>query len=358
MKGFKYKINIALQGAVSSLIYAFYFSFSKIAIKKKIFCDAIFSGTTMHILCDGRVSCSCRDTTGEFNLGNTLHQPIFEIWQGEKYSALRHSFIENKIPHKICTTCPSFRFVDRRKIKYDIASFPTGIYFENTAACNLNCFACKRDVIAKKRSVFVMPKEKAQKLLNEIASLGKPLNSFAILGQGEPFLDDNFCYYVKIIKEKMPGCHVFTSTNGICLDGADKIKKIIGSGIDRIVFSIDGATKKSYLKYQTGGDFDKAIENMKRFVAVREEMHSKTPEIVWQYILFRWNDSCKEMRAAENMARDIGVDRLVFHTTMVPILCISIRSILFVLTRLFQFIKKEKNISLISNYEFNFNNKI
>lgn len=354
MKNFSYKINIALQNTVSELFYMYYRLFLKIFKWKKIFCEAIFLGTTMQIFCDGRISCSCRDTIGVFNLGNVFNQSVFDVWHGTGYNSLRNLFMRNKIPSRFCATCSGMELLNKESITYDVVDFPKGLFLENTARCNLNCFACKRDIIAKTRAVFTMPKEKVMKVLNEICDYQPPLSFLLMLGQGEPFLDSNFCSYVSFIKSKVPNMAILTSTNAIPLDNENKIVEIINSGIDRITFSIDGATEQSYLKYQIGGDFKKALSNMKKFIEIRNKMHSKKPLIIWQYILFRWNDSRKEIKLAQEISKNIGVDKLEFHTTSVPILGISIRSISFWVKYLFRFMKKDSKVSLISEYQPNF----
>lgn len=343
MKNLNYKINIAVQDFLNNCAYIFYRVLLKIFRRKGIFCEAIFSGTTMQIFCDGRVSCSCRDTSGIFNLGNVFHQSVFEVWHGKGYNDLRNLFKQTKIPNKICATCACMRLVNKENVKYDVVNFPDGIYFENTAMCNLNCFACKREAVLKTRAVFTIPKEKAIKILSEICDYQKSKPWILILGQGEPFLDSNLSFYVSFIKKRMPQMEVLTSTNAIPLDSESKIIEVINSGIDKITISIDGATERSYLKYQIKGDFKKAFSNMKKFIEIRNKMHLKKPLIIWQYILFRWNDSRKEMKLAQKMAREIGVDEFVFKTTMVPILCISFRSISFLLKHIFRFLSKKNS---------------
>jgi MoaA/NifB/PqqE/SkfB family radical SAM enzyme len=146
---------------------------------------------------------------------------------------------------------------------------------------------------------------------------------------------------------------VLTSTNGIILDDEGRMSEIINSGIDTIIFSIDGATESSYLKYHIGGDFRKALSNMGKFIEIRNKMHAKKPLVVWQYVLFRWNDSREEIRSAQGISKKIGVDKLVFHTTAVPIFGISARSVSYYIKNLFKFAAKREKISLISERSFN-----
>ena len=57
------------------------------------------------------------------------------------------------------------------------------------------------------------------------------------------------------------------NTNATTLD--KKAEKLINSGLDQIIFSFDGGTKKTYEKMRPGrfkNKFNKIYENIKNFV--------------------------------------------------------------------------------------------
>lgn len=343
-------MNTSLQAFISYLL-CWYFTFILyIDRSKKVFCSAIFNGTTLQIFCDGRVSCSCRDTAGIFNLGNVFKRSVFDIWQGQGYTGLREKFLHNKIPHRICASCPQMKIVPKAQAIFEIAEFPAAIFFENTAACNLNCFSCRRDNVEETRKIFIMPKDLAERILSEVCS-HQELKCIVILGQGEPFLDKNLCAYIKMLKQINPQIRIYTSTNGLLFDRSSFIEEVISSGLDYLTFSIDGATEQSYLKYQIGGNFQKVYENIKQFMEIKKRLHASSPEVTWQYILFRWNDSLREIRLAKSLAKDAGVDKLDFQTTFAPILGISLRSLSFLLRHLPAYLRKKEHLSFVCKYE-------
>jgi hypothetical protein len=134
---------------------------------------------------------------------------------------------------------------------------------------------------------------------------------------GEPFMHKDTARFLRAVREMRPNVKIVTSTNGTVMTPA-LIKAIATEGLmDRVVFSIDGATPESYKKYRIGGSFDKAYGKMKALVEAcraagtwRQYADYNTKGIVqitWQYIIFEWNDSDEEILLARKLAREIGV---------------------------------------------------
>ena len=56
----------------------------------------------------------------------------------------------------------------------------------------------------------------------------------------------------------------------------------------------------------------------RRMADEKQKAGRDVPFLNWRYILFRWNDSDKEMNLARRLADDIGVDRLTWEITDHP----------------------------------------
>lgn len=68
------------------------------------YCDYLFETTT--ILSTGDIVACCHDLPGETVLGNIFDKNIFEIWEGEKYQAMRDSFKNKKREYfDMCSRC-------------------------------------------------------------------------------------------------------------------------------------------------------------------------------------------------------------------------------------------------------------
>jgi hypothetical protein len=133
---------------------------------------------------------------------------------------------------------------------------------------------------------------------------------------GEPFLDKRLLEILKLAKRIVPDAFVLISTNGTVIpDGWPAI--IVKEGlIGCIIFSIDGASQETYCKYRIGGNFNKAFNNMAEFSKYKRIYVKTMPDLTWQYILFKWNDSDIEIERARELAAEHGltINWLYTHT--------------------------------------------
>ena len=131
---------------------------------------------------------------------------------------------------------------------------------------------------------------------------------------GEPFLHKDTIKFLREVRRTRPAARIMTNTNGTVMTPA-QIQAISEEALlDRIVFSIDGATTESYRKYRVGGTFSKAFGKLSALANSCRSAgtFAKVPtpgrvQITWQYILFEWNDSDEEIELARKLARSIDV---------------------------------------------------
>ena len=116
---------------------------------------------------------------------------------------------------------------------------------------------------------------------------------------------------------------IWLSTNGMLVN--DDRKREASMLLDEAVFSIDGIDEPSLTKYQKGGSFAKAYQNMVDLVNYRNARGKKTPTVEWKYVLFNWNDQPRMIHTAIDLARKAGVDSLSFWPTTRPLSGISWR---------------------------------
>lgn len=108
---------------------------------------------------------------------------------------------------------------------------------------------------------------------------------------------------------------IHTSTNGLALS-PEAIAAIAGEALaDRVVFSIDGASDATYRHYRRGGSFEKARRAAADLAAECDRAGTRGDvDVVWQYILFEWNDADEEIARARVVAAEAGA-RLSFVVT-------------------------------------------
>lgn len=138
------------------------------------------------------------------------------------------------------------------------ASFPPVVGIESTNNCNLDCVMCPRQEMTRKVSDMEQPLY--ERIIDGLA--GK--TEFVWLQDyGEPFLNKNIFKMISYARGK--GLKVGISTNGTVL--TDKIiDGIFDSGLDYLIFAIDGATPATYEKIRVGAKYDRVIENARRFL--------------------------------------------------------------------------------------------
>ncbi len=118
------------------------------------------------------------------------------------------------------------------RLNVTIAPYVNSAAFELTNHCNLRCLMCpnsQEDLREKGFMDFALFK----KFLEE----NPRLNLVQLNGWGEPFLHSGIIDFIRFAKSKAK--RVYLYSNGTMIEG-ELISKILDSGLDRIVISIDG----------------------------------------------------------------------------------------------------------------------
>ncbi len=137
------------------------------------------------------------------------------------------------------------------------------------------------------------------------------LFSLILYFQGEPFLHNEL--FEMITKARRKRLHTMTSTNGQFLD-PDTAKKVVESGLDRIIISMDGLDQAVYEKYRVGGNLDKVMEGIEALVGWKKTLRSNTPVIIIQFLVFSHNQH--QIEDIRKWSRRIGADGVEIKTAM------------------------------------------
>jgi radical SAM protein with 4Fe4S-binding SPASM domain len=279
----------------------------------------------MVILSDGRVTCSCYDPMGEKEMGNVHQQSVREIWNGKAYQQIRREFLTGRF--HLCAGCGQNQ-VCEVELPDDpstvLKKLPRKIYIEPSAVCNLRCGAtlecgcadfCNPKVILKHRNEKLMSFDTFRRIIDEVH---EDLEDLELFNYGETFLNPDAIRMIEYAKKRKESLFVFSSTNGHYFDTDAKRRALIESGIDRLMFSIDGADQATYEKYRHGGRLDQVLNNVHEISRLKREMGRDKPFMEWRYILFNWNDTDEAMSRARDLAREVGVNRLTWHVTSWP----------------------------------------
>ena len=179
---------------------------------------------------------------------------------------------------------------------------PYALSIEPTTACNLGCPECPSGLKKFTRETGKLDVEFHQKMLK---SIGKQVFYINYYFQGEPFLNPQF---LELIKEaKQNNIYTATSTNAHFID-QDKAEEIVNSGLDRLIISIDGLTQKTYENYRVNGKLIKVIEASKLMVEAKQKLQSKTPHLIFQFLVVKQNEH--EVKAVFELAKELKIDEV------------------------------------------------
>ncbi len=187
--------------------------------------------------------------------------------------------------------------------------YPVSISFEPTTSCNLRCPECPSGLRAFTRPTGMLQKEF---FVDTIDQLHRELLYLVFYFQGEPYLNPSFLDMVKYATTKK--IYTATSTNAHYLTD-DNAKRTIESGLDRLIISIDGTTQETYQQYRIGGNLEKVIGGAKNIVKWKKELKSKTPFVVFQFLVVKHNEH--QVEDIKKLAKEIGVDDVWFKTAQI-----------------------------------------
>ncbi len=187
--------------------------------------------------------------------------------------------------------------------------YPVSISFEPTTSCNLRCPECPSGLRAFSRPTGMLQKNFFKETIDQ---LHKELLYLVFYFQGEPYLNPEFLDMVKYAAQKK--IYTATSTNAHYLTD-ENAKRTIESGLDRLIISIDGTTQEVYEQYRVGGNLQKVLEGAKNIVKWKKELKSKTPFIIFQFLVVKPNEH--QIEDVKKLADEIGVDAVWLKTAQV-----------------------------------------
>ena len=190
-----------------------------------------------------------------------------------------------------------------------LRAWPMSLSVEPTTACNLRCPECPSGLRSFTRPTGMLDPDRLRALLSGPAGLGRDLTYLNLYFQGEPYLHSGMDELVAIGKRE--GLYVSTSTNAHHID-AERAERIVNSGIDRLIISIDGADQEAYSAYRVGGKLEKVLEATRCIMTAKQRSGKSRPHVVWQFLVVGTNEA--QLPRMRQMARTWGVDEFVVKT--------------------------------------------
>lgn len=158
------------------------------------------------------------------------------------------------------------------------------ISIEPSNVCNSRCAMCPYQKMTRPKETMTM--DLFKKIVDDCVKNG--VDKFNLNFYNEPFLDPFIFERIAYLKSR--GLKVKLYSNGSVVD-AEKAEKILESGLDEIIFSVDGAKKETYEKIRIGLNFETTVANVLNLIKRRNEAGFKTPRIIVAFVRQEINEN-------------------------------------------------------------------
>ena len=170
--------------------------------------------------------------------------------------ARRHvlSFYRHNTSAKLLNLCSLY--LQKWANKSVLRSHPAEIIIDPINSCHLQCPLCPTGQHVNSRPKGKMTYESYQRIIDE---LDRWLYKVRFYSWGEPLMHEDICRMIGYAAERNIGTEVSSHLNILKENDA---RRIVESGLEMLIISLDGADEKTYSQYRVGGDFNKVPENM------------------------------------------------------------------------------------------------
>jgi MoaA/NifB/PqqE/SkfB family radical SAM enzyme len=183
--------------------------------------------------------------------------------------------------------------------------FPTILQVEVTSHCNLRCRVCPVTT-GMDRLSGDMDWGLFKKTIDELKDY---LLLILFWDWGEPFLNPNAYEMIRYARSR--GIKVMSTTNGHVFASGDHAQNVVKSGLDVLVFSVDGVTQETYQRYRAAGRLETVFEGIRKVMAAKKFLESKTPLVNFRFIVMKHNE--EEIPQLMDLGRSLGVDALTLR---------------------------------------------
>jgi len=173
------------------------------------------------------------------------------------------------------------------------------VFSSVTDRCNLSCIMCPR------KKLYYEYNDIDAYILEKLFDKAPELSFVSLQQYGEPFMYKDLYKVIAKLKNLMPeGGKVGFNSNATLLNHIHS-DKIFNSGLDILIFSVDGATKETYEKIRIGANFEKVINNIKTFVESKKKAGLDNPSLMMNYVITE--DKIKEIPLIVEFSGQCGI---------------------------------------------------
>jgi radical SAM protein with 4Fe4S-binding SPASM domain len=179
---------------------------------------------------------------------------------------------------------------------------PYTVSIEPTIVCSLKCPDCHTGAGLLTRTNQMIDDVLYRSIIDEINCTTLYL---ILYFQGEPLMNKDIFDMIRYASDNK--IFTVTSTNGQHLDRGNA-RKIIGSGLDRLIISVDGTDQKTYAQYRKGGSLKKITEGTQYIKELKIKSGASKPEVIFQFLVFRHNEN--QINEVKMFGKKHGADKV------------------------------------------------
>ena len=184
---------------------------------------------------------------------------------------------------------------------------PLCIDLEVASVCDLACPHCYRQYIATPDKL--MSTDLAFRLIDQLAEQGVPSVKFN--WRGEPLMNRDLPKIIDYAK-KNGVLETIINTNATLLKG-EYAEELMSSGLDLLIYSFDGGSKKTYDKLRVGrfkeNKFEDIIKNIENFQRLKDKKKSPFPRTKIQMVLTKetYSEQDEYFSMFKSIVNDVSV---------------------------------------------------
>lgn len=186
---------------------------------------------------------------------------------------IKHKELLNLCPPEINPKeWKDFRDTFKKAANFTELDHPIQLDIELNGGCNMKCPFCIHGY-GNKIPNLNMKVDDYHRIIDEAVEIG--VKSLKLNYINEPMLRKDLEVCIKYAKDKGI-LNVYMVTNGTCLTKKRR-ESLLASGITKVFISLDATTSETYNKQRLGGQFNKVVNNINKFVELRNSKGMQFP---------------------------------------------------------------------------------
>ncbi|MDE5603118.1 MAG: radical SAM protein [Helicobacter sp.] len=149
-----------------------------------------------------------------------------------------------------------------------IHTFPKFFEIETINACNAKCVMCTVEEW-NGNTKKVMSDALWQKFVLNVKPYKDWIEKITLTRDGEPLLDKKLCFRIRDLKEA--GIEKVAIVTNVQLLNHQRALELLESGLDEIMFSIDGISKEVFESIRVGLNYERVLDNALNFIDLRDK---------------------------------------------------------------------------------------